>query len=86
VNDGDIWPVFQVRRQVPVQRLVVGPQELEGAVGEHYAEAPGRVAWVAIEDRDVVRRVKALHQCREVQASRARTRIRIFIVRSALST
>ncbi len=72
VDDGDVGPRLQVRRQVPVQRLVVGPEELERAVGEHHAETPGRVARVALEDRDVVRRVEALHQRREVQARGAR--------------
>ncbi len=49
------------------------PQEFERPVGEHHAEAPGRVARAAIEDRDVVRRVETLHQRREVEARGART-------------
>src|SRR5262249_11988231 len=71
VDDGDVGPVLEVRRQVLVERFIVGTQEFERPVGEDDAKAPRRVPRIAFEDDDVMRRVAPLHQRREIQAGGA---------------
>ena len=67
----DVVPVVEgvedLRRGVRVGSLQVA----ERLVGEHDAPAEGVVGPVALDHGDVVRRVLALHQKREIQAGRA---------------
>ena len=57
-----------------VGRLAVpGAHVVHGRVGEHHAPAKGVVRAVALNHRDVMRRIALLHQQAKVQASRPST-------------
>ena len=70
VVDVDVVPMVEGPRDRLVALTVRGGEFLQRGVGEHDAESVGVAGAVALEDDDVVRRTRALHQDREVQAGR----------------
>src|SRR5688572_6707563 len=69
MHDGDVGPRLHLRGDQVVSRRVVRAQEFERAVGEHYAEAEGRVRAVLLDHADLPVRVPALGEVGEVQTS-----------------
>jgi hypothetical protein len=67
----DVVPVVEGLLDGVGRGLVPLAHVVHGGVGEHHAPAEGVVGLVALDDRDVVRRIALLHQQGEVQATGA---------------
>ena len=73
VHDGDVAPRLHARgNEIDVVGVVLA-QELERAVREHDAEAPGRAGRVLLIETNFVGGVPALPQGREIEATRPAT-------------
>ena len=70
-DDVDVVPVGEVGGDRAERRLVGGAEVLERLVGEHDAPPERAVRAVALDDGDVVRRVRLLEQQRGVQPCRS---------------
>ncbi len=72
MHDRDVGPGFHRRRDPVVGFRVVGAQELERLLGEHHAEAEGRIARVLLDHADLPAGQRTPDKVGEVQAGRPR--------------
>jgi hypothetical protein len=71
VDERDVLPGFHPGLDQVGGLGIVRAQEVEGAVGEHDAEAEGRAGRVLLEDLDLALRLPPLPQIGEVEPGRA---------------
>ncbi len=71
MHDGDVLPDLEMRRDGVVGVGVVFFQELQRAIGEHHAEAEGRIRAVLLDEADLRLGKAPLQQIGEIEPGRA---------------
>src|SRR2546426_12784499 len=70
MHDGDVPPDLEMRRDGVVGSGVVVFQELQRAIGEHHAEAEGRIRAVLLDEADLRLGTAPLQQIGEIEPGR----------------
>src|SRR5437763_10900428 len=72
VDDRDVLPGLEKRRDRRIGLGIIVPQELQRPIREHHAESKRRTRRILLDDTDLSAGKAALQQITEIQARRAR--------------